>query len=176
MKIVYIIMVSLMILFIIAGFVLLVDIITLYSATNRVQDSITSAAWSGFTEVDLDQIARRHLITNEELRDTYLDKTKSNEKIKETIKENLKLDHSYYPEEESYLNLKSYPVKIEEMIIYNPNELPATAPNGKDITRTSVYIRLKFPIKLNFLGNAYKEVEVIVDTKTFYSKAQKERM
>lgn len=176
MKIIYIILASVMLLFILAGFVLLIDVVGLYTVTNRVQDAITNAAWSGFTEVDLDEIAERYVITNEELRDTFLNKTKAGEKIKDTIKENLKLDDSYYPEKESYLNLKSYPVKIEELIIFNPNELPDVAPNGENITRTSVYIKLKFPIKLSFLGNAYKKIEVIVDTKTFYSKLQKERM
>lgn len=176
MKTVYMVFVTLFIFLVIAGTVMLVGIIDLYTLTNRVQGYMTNAAWAGFSVPDLDKLASRTTLSDEESRNTYLDKVQADEKIRDAIKENLKLDNDYYPTEESFIKLKGYPVIVEELIVYNPDDLPDTAPNGKHLTETSVYIKICFPMHIKLVGDVYKEVESIVDTKTFYSRIQRNRM
>jgi len=172
MKIFYLLLSAVLILAIIGGFVMLNNIIELYTLTNRIEGKIITSGWSAFPEVDLDILAKRHIITDEEKRDIYLIKNDAESKVREYIKKNLKLDDSYYPKDDSFIKLKAYPVIIDDITIYNPDELPTIAPNGVNINNTSIYISLQFPIYINFVGDCYKKIEVIVDTKTFYSQFQ----
>jgi hypothetical protein len=172
MKFFKIFMGTVIIISILVGFVVLIEVLKLYSTTDKVEYKTKSACWAAFTVVDLDVLAHRHLISNEENRDIYIKKTSAEKVIKDTIKENLILNSSYYPLESSFL-LKDYPVKIDRLEIYNPNQIPIFAPNGKALNNTAVYIELRFPLKIKFVGPVYKKITLVVDTKSFYSQFQK---
>ena len=102
----------------------------------------------------------------------YLNKDPAKEVVKDLLKDNLGLDDSFYPLEDKLL-IKKYPVVIDILEIYNPDEVPTVAPNGKAINNTSIYIELKFPMYIKFVGNVYKKIDIVVDTKSFYSQFQK---
>lgn len=173
MKAFYIMIATLMIFIILGGFVLLNEVLKLYTLTNRIEDKMISAGWSAFTDVDLDTLAKRKSMDNEEDRFIYLDKAKAEETITDLLVENLRLDSSYYPTDDSFIILKDFPVTIDAIEIYNPSDLPAVTPNSKTVNETSIYISLQYPINMKFVGDCYKKIEVIVDTKTFYSQFQR---
>ncbi len=148
------------------------EIIALYSITNKVEGKIIASSWAAFPEVDLDILAKRHNILDEEKRDIYLIKADAESTVRDYIKKNLSLDDAYYAKEDSCITLNTSPVIINDIRVYNPDDVPAITPNGVPINRTSIYISIEFPIHINYVGDCYKKIEVVVDTKTFYSQFQ----
>lgn len=169
----YLLIASVLTIVIIVGFMMITATIEINTIGKRVEQALTAAGWAGFSEIDVDELARRAAVPNEEIRDVYLNKNAARSKVQEYIKKNLKLDSSNYPNNESWLTVKDHPVTIKDIIIYNPSQLPATAPDGKEIKNTSVYICVDIPLKIKFTGIVYKEISVVVDSKTFYSNSQK---
>lgn len=164
------------ILLIIVAIVALVEVFTLYTTTNRVESAMLYSCWSAFSieSIDLDILAHRTMgIEDEVHRDIFLNKSNARDSIMLYLKDNLNLNDSLYAEDSSFINNKDYPVIVNEIKIYNPDEISSFAPNGEEIKHTSVYISLDFPITIKFVGNCYKNIELVVDSNTFYSQKQR---
>lgn len=158
----------------IIAFVMLIEMLKLTVIVNRMEEKTKISCWGAFTEIDMDSLARRNIIVDEENRNIYIDKGEARKVIEGLLKENMDLDDSFYPKRDKLL-IKAYPVKIEQLEIYNPGELPDVAPNGQLMQQTSVYIKLKVPANFKFVGDVYIKIEMVVDTKSFYSNLQKRR-
>lgn len=172
MKIAYLLISTVLIIAILCGFIMLIEVIKLYTMSNRIEDLMIYSGWSAFSKIDLDILSERKYISDEEDRNVYLDETEAKKTVLEHLKKNLKIDDSFKILSQSFIPQSDYPVLIDLIEIYNPDSYPTTAPNGVDINRTSVYISLQFPLNIKFVGDVYKKLEVIVDTKTFYSQYQ----
>lgn len=175
MKIVYLLLATVFIFLIIFGSLFLVDFIAINTLTVRSEDMMISSAWSGLTEIDFNELAIRNNLDNEQNRDIYIDKIKAEEKIMEYIKSNFRLDDSFLPLEDSFISIKDRPLIIKTFEIYNPDDFKNSNIKimGKNIERTSVYIYFKVPINITLVGDVYKEIHIIVDSKTFYSSNQR---
>lgn len=175
MKITYLFFGTIFIILFIFGTLALVDYININTITVKSEDKMIAAAWSGFTEIDFNELAVRNNINNEEKRDIYIDKINAENKIREYIKYNFKLDDAYMPKNDSFISVKSLPLIIEAFEIYNPDDYNSSTITikGKNIDRTSIYILFKVPIEVTFVGNLYKEIHIIADSKTFYSLDQR---
>lgn len=174
MKITFLLLATFIIIFFIFGAFALVDLIKINIITVQSEDKMIAAAWSGFSEIDLNKLAVRNNIEDEENRDIYLDKVKAENIIRQYIKYNFRLDDLYMPKEDSFINSKDHPLIIEKLEIYNPDDYTSSTITikGKNINRTSIYIYFKVPIEFSFIGTLYKELHIVVDSKTFYSTNQ----
>ncbi|MFA5576307.1 MAG: hypothetical protein WCZ27_09715 [Tissierellaceae bacterium] len=163
---VYIGFATIMTLIIIILSIFLMEISTIITLGNRVENSLIGAGWAGFSTVDLDEIGERKNIDNAEIREIYLDKAKANLLVKQYIRQNLKLDTSYRPTNDSYIVSRDKPVVIDEIRIFNPDELPII--DGKtNITRTTIKIAVEIPMDIKGLGFRYAKKTVYVDIDTF---------
>lgn len=164
---IYIGFATVMILIMILLTIFLIEITTIVTLGNRVENSLIGAGWAGFSEVDLSKMSERtEGIDNPEIRELYLDKSKSEILVRQYIHENLKLDINYIPTHMSYITNKINPIKIDEIKIFNPDELP-TVENGVNITRTTIKISTQIPIDIKGLGFRYVKKNVFVDIDSF---------
>lgn len=166
--VIYLLIASVVLLSAIAGFTFVTTIIEVYTLGNRVEDGLIAAGWTAFSKVDMDKLAERVYMVDEELRDVSLDKAEAQKIVLEYIQRNLKLDAAYYPREESYIIHRDHPVVVEELIIYNPEELPATCSRGQTFERSTVHIVVSVPVEMKWLGFRYMEKHVDVDIKSFF--------
>ena len=164
----YLIMASIILIVFTAGYVIVETIIEVYTLGNRVEDSIIAAGWTGLSRVDLDRLAQRVHQDNEQERDIYLDKPAAISLVTTYIKRNLNLDAAFYPQEDSYVLERSVPVIINEITVFNADELPATCSRGVTLERTTIHVVVSIPIRLKWLGLRYIEKHVDVDMKSFY--------
>jgi len=147
--------------------IFLIEIISIVTLGNRVENSLIGAGWTGFSEIDLDKMAERtEGIDNPETREIYLDKSKATIVVRQYIRENLKLDINYIPTNTSYIPHKVNPVIIDEIRVFNPGELPAVE-NGVNITRTTIKISVQIPMDIKGLGFRYVKKNVFVDLDSF---------
>jgi hypothetical protein len=133
-----------------------------------VEDSLIAAGWTGFSKADLDKLAERIDVVDEELRDIYLNKPEARDIVLEYIKMNLKLDAAFYPREESYICNKDNPVIVREIEIYNPDELPAVCSKGVTFERTTIHLLVSIPVDVKWLGFKYLDKHVDIDVKSFF--------
>lgn len=147
--------------------IFLIEITTIVTLGNRVENSLIGAGWAGFSEIDLSKMSERaNGIYDPETREIYLDKTKAELMVKRYIRENLKLDINYVPTNTSYIPHKVNPVIIDEIRIFNPDELPIV--EGEiNITRTTIKISVQIPMDIKGLGFRYAKKNVFVDIDSF---------
>lgn len=150
------------------GFLFTNTIIEVYTLGNKIEDSLIAAGWAGFSEADMDQLARRTELSDEQKRDVYLNKTAAEELCLEYIRKNLKLDSGNRPTGESYIPCKNEPVEILEITVLNPDDLPGICSKGASIGRTTIHIVVRIPVDVAFLGRRHLEKHVDVDVKAFY--------
>ncbi|MBU5676897.1 hypothetical protein KQI88_10760 [Alkaliphilus sp. MSJ-5] len=135
---------------------------------NRVENSLIGAGWAGFGELDLERLSERvEGIDDPATREIYLDKVKAEEIVREYIRKNLKLDDNYIPKDDSYITNKSNPVIIDEIRVFNPDDLPIAASNGTLITRTTIQITVQIPMDVKGVGFVYAKKTVFVDIDSF---------
>lgn len=169
MKVFIYLLIGLMVMLVImTGITWLTTIIEVYTLGNRVEDSLIAAGWAGFSTIDLDKAAERIDIRDEELRNLYLDKSLTDKIVRDYIRENLKLDAANIPKDESYIEYRTAPVIIEDIEIFNPDDLPASCNRGVDIERTTIHIVVQIPMDIKWLGFSYLEKHVDVDVKSFF--------
>jgi hypothetical protein len=166
-------MATIVIFLIVGGFMFLFEVQNIIVLGNRVEDSVIAAGWAGFSEIDLEAMATRRNISDIETRNIYLDKEKARDKVIEYLKKNLKLDNSLYTLPESYIVHKDNPVIIDEITVYNPDELPATLSTGSQVNQTTIHIRVRIPVETSFTGLLYAEKSVPVNTDSFLLESQK---
>lgn len=164
----YLLIASVVLLVIIIGFTFTTTVIEIQALGNRVEDSLIAAGWAGFSCLDLDKLAERVYLDNEELRDIYTDKDQAAETVISYIRENLSLDTSLYPKDESYIQVKSKPVILDELTVFNPDDLPALCSRGTSLQRTTIHIAVSIPVEVKWLGLRYIEKHVDVDVKSFF--------
>lgn len=157
---------------VVVGFMFFFEIQDIIILGNKVEKALYAAGWTGFSKLDLKEMARRNLLTSIENRDEYLDKNQAKDIVEEYIKKNLKLDASMYPTIDSYITVKDQPVIVDEITVYNPNDLPAASSTGYSMTRTTIHIRVRIPIETRFTGFRYVEKSVHVDTNSFLTDEQ----
>lgn len=164
---IYIAVSTFIILIIILLSIFLIEIITIVSLGNRVENSLIGAGWAGFSELDIELMGERAGgIDNPEKRDIVLDKIRADLVVRQYIRENLKLDSLNYPTESSYIKHRGSPVIIEEINIYNPNDLPVVL-NGTTVTRTTIQIIVQIPMDVMGMGMIYARKNVLVDIDSF---------
>lgn len=159
---------SIVIITLIIGFTFVTSIIDIHTLGNRVEDSLIASGWTGFSKVDLDKIAERVNISEEEDREIFLEKKAAKDLVIEYIKKNLDLDAAFYPKDESYIPHKYHPVIIDNITIYNPDNIPAVCSEGVDLKRTTICISIRVPVDVKWLGFRYVKKHVDVDIKSFY--------
>lgn len=168
-SLIYIGIATILALFMILLTIFLIEISFIITLGNRVENSLIGAGWAGFSEIDLSKMAERiNGIDDLENREIYLNKEKAVHVVKRYIRENLKLDINYIPTNSSYIPNKEKPVLIDEIRIFNPDELPAID-NEVNITRTTIKISVQIPIDIKGLGFRYIKKTVYVDIDSFVS-------
>lgn len=166
---IYIGFATIIILLMILFTIFLIEINLVITLGNRVENSLIGAGWAGFSEMDLSRMAERaNGIDDEENREIYLDKAKADIVVRQYIRDNLKLDINYIPTNSSYISNKEKPVLIDEIRIFNPDELP-TVDNEINITRTTIKISVQIPMDIKGLGFRYAKKTVFVDIESFAS-------
>lgn len=158
---------TLMILILILLTIFLIEINSIVTLGNRVENSLIGAGWAGFSEIDLEDIGERtDGIDDLEVREIYLNKEKAEKVVRQYIRENLKLDINYIPTDKSYIPYKINPVLIDEIRIFNPDELPIEV-DEVNITRTTIKISVQIPIDIKGVGFKYAPKNVFVDIDSF---------
>lgn len=164
---IYIGFATMMILIIILLTIFLIEITSIITLGNRVENSLIGAGWAGFSEIDLSKMSERaNGIDDAETREIYLDKGKAESVVRKYIRENLKLDINYVPTNTSYIPHKINPIIIDEIRVFNPNELPIVE-SGINITRTTIKIAVQIPMDIKGLGFRYAKKNVFVDIDSF---------
>lgn len=147
--------------------VFVIEISTIITLSNRVENSLIAAGWAGFSEIDLNIIGGRISDINDiESRNISLDKLRAENVVRQYIRENFKLDLNYRPTDLSYIPYKDEPVLVDEIKIYNQDELPIVD-NGTNITKTTIKITVQIPIDIKLVGLKYAKKTVYVDIDTF---------
>lgn len=163
----YIFFATLMIFIMILLTIFLIEISSMITLGNRIENSLIGAGWAGFSEIDLENMGeRKEEIYDLEIREIYLNKEKSEKVVREYIRKNLKLDNNYVATDKSYIPNKSNPVIIDEIKIFNPDELPIKI-DEINITRTTIKISIQIPINIKGLGFKYGKKNVLVDIDSF---------
>lgn len=163
----YILFVTLIILIMILLTIFLIEITSIITLGNRIENSILGAGWAGFSEIDLEDIGERTEGIDElEVREIYLNKEKAKNVVRQYIRENLKLNINYVPTDNSYIPNKTKPVLIDEIRIFNPDELPVKV-DEVNITRTTIKISIQIPMDIKGVGFKYAKKNVLVDIDSF---------
>ncbi len=166
--IIYLLLFSIVAFLMIGGYLFVTTTIEIYTLGNRIEDSLIAAGWAGFSRIDFEKMAERLDIDDEENRHIYIVKGEAEGVVRSYILENLKLDTTLYPTAESYIPNKDHPVLIDEITIYNPDELPVSCSRGVNLERTTIHIVCRIPIEIKWLGFRYLEKHVDVDIKSMY--------
>jgi hypothetical protein len=146
--------------------IFLIEITAIVTLGNRVENSLIASGWAGFSAIDLSIASDRADLGDLESRGLYLDKTKAEVAVRQYIRENLGLDINYIPTALSYIPDKENPVLIDEIKIFNPDELPVIE-NGINITRTTIKISIQIPMKIKGIGLKYARKNVLVNIDSF---------
>lgn len=147
--------------------IFLIEINSIVTLGNRVENSLIGAGWAGFSEIELENIGERTEGIDElEAREIYLNREKAEKVVRQYIRENLKLGINYVPTDKSYIPNKTKPILIDEIRIFNPDELPVKV-DEVNITRTTIKISVQIPIDIKGLGLKYAKKNVFVDIDSF---------
>ena len=183
MKIVWLYIGTVFIVFFIFAFLGLIELIELRVLDNRARDGVVSAAISSFTAMDIETAANRKGTTvltdadtgeitevlvssDEEERFIVLNKPEAIEIITQHIIYNLDLDDTFYPKDSSFIKVKDEPVIIEKIEIVNPGD-------PSFIDQTTIIIDILIPVEVMFVGKRQKEMQITVTAETFYSIYQR---
>jgi len=158
--------------FFIFGWMAILEIREIYSLGVRVENALIASGWAGFSQVDLMKLSERLDIDNLEGRELYLNKAQAQYMVESYIMQNLRLDSGLRALVDSFIQEKQKPVIIEEITIYNPNELPALTSDGIRLTRTTIHIIVLIPKEIKFYGIAYLRKSVPVDIESFLANNQ----
>jgi hypothetical protein len=131
--------------------------------SNRTESGLIAAGWAGFSEVELSSAAESIPILD---RDIFLDKAAAENTVSKFIIKNLDLNADLTAKDTSFIS-DSRPIIIEEITIFNPADLPATASNGVVINRATIHIVVQVPMNINFVGDIYGRMNVFVDIDSF---------
>ena len=96
----------------------------------------------------------------------FLNKSEAENTVRKYISENLGLNSEYIPTGISYIPHKTNPVIIDEIRIFNPDDLPAID-NEITITRTTIKISVQIPMDIKGVGFVYAPKTVYVDIDSF---------
>ncbi|MGV8149597.1 MAG: hypothetical protein ACLKAL_11855 [Alkaliphilus sp.] len=132
-------------------------------ASTRTESGLIAAGWAGFSEIELSSTAENVGVFD---RDITLDKATAENTTREFILKNLDLNSNLTAKEKSFI-IDTRPVIIEEITIFNPTDLPATASNGVVINRTTIHIVVQIPMEITFVGEVYGRMNVFVDIDFF---------
>ncbi len=153
------------------GWMAITEVRGIYTLGVRVENSLIAAGWAGFKEIDLLKMATRLNDEDMEEREIFLNKAAAINTVRNYIKENLNLDEGYTPNNESYIHNEN-PVLIENIVIYNPDDLPAINNEGIQLERTTIHMTVLVPKNIKFYGTAYLKKNVYVDIDSFYKNKQ----
>ena len=164
---IYIAFATVIILIMILSTIFLIEFNIVIALGNRVENSLIGAGWTGFGEIDLEKISERKMgLENPETRDIFLNKSEAENTVRKYISENLGLNSEYIPTGISYIPHKTNPVIIDEIRIFNPDDLPAID-NEITITRTTIKISVQIPMDIKGVGFVYAPKTVYVDIDSF---------
>ncbi len=158
--------------FFIFGWMAILEIRDIYSLGVRVENALIASGWAGLSQVDLMKMGERLDVDDLEGRELYLNKAQAQYIVESYILQNLRLDSGLRALPDSFIQDKQQPVIIEEIIIYNPNELPALTSDGIRLTRTTIHIIALIPKEIKFYGPAYLRKSVPVDIESFLANNQ----
>lgn len=170
---IYLSIAAIFIFMIFGSFMFLLDIVTAMTLGNRVEDKMIASGWAGFSEMDLKKMSQRKNISNKENRESYLDKSDSKNVVIHYLKKNLKLNDDFTAREESFITVKNKPILIDEITIYNPDDLPTASSEGEPLKYTTIHMILEIPVKTNVAGIQYARKSVYVDEDSFLTNNQK---
>jgi hypothetical protein len=164
---IYIAFATVIILIMILSTIFLIELNTIVALGNRVENSLIGAGWTGFGEIDLEKMSERKMgLEDPETRDIFLNKSEAEKIVRDYVRDNLGLNSEYIPTDTSYIPHKINPVIIEEIKIFNPDDLPAID-NGVSITRTTIKISILVPMDIKGVGFEYVPKTVYVDIDSF---------
>lgn len=134
---------------------------------HQLKSSLIVSGKAGFNEVDLEAMASRLNVVDKEPRNLYLNKVAAENIVRQYITENLKLDGSLLATADSFIDDMSNPLIIDELTIYNPDDIGANTKSstGKDIDYTTIHIRVQVPTTSRFFN--YLPMQVYVNADTF---------
>lgn len=141
-----------------------IEISTIIILGNRVENSLIGAGWAGFAEVDLERMGERiGGVDDPQTREIWLNKPRAEAIVRDYIRANLQLGAGDIPTSSSYLPVKDTSVIIEEINIFNPDDLPAIVNNGTRLERTTIQIIVQIPMDIKGVGKIYARKNVLVD-------------
>lgn len=156
----------------ILGWMAVIEIRAIYTLGVRVENSLIASGWAGFSQLDLIKMSERIDVNNIENRQIYLSKSAARSIVEAYIKDNLNLDNALRANTNSYIHHREQPVIIEEIIVYNPDDLPTVTSDGIRLNRTTIHIIVLIPKDIKFYGTAYLRKSVPVDIESFLTNNQ----
>lgn len=156
----------------ILGWMVVIEVRAIYTLGVRVENSLIASGWAGFSQIDLIIMSERLAVDNLENREIYLNKSAARSLVEEYIKVNLKLGDDLRTNLDSYIHHREQPVVIEEITVYNPDDLPAVTTDGIQLNRTTIHIIVLIPKDIKFFGTAYLRKSVPVDIESFLGNNQ----
>lgn len=154
------------------GWMVVMEVRAVYTLGVRVENSLIAAGWAGFSQMDLIKMGERMNIDNPENREIYLNKGAAAGTVRQYIQANLRLDESLKATADSYIHHRDQPIIIEEITVYNPNDLPTTTSDGIQINRTTIHMIVLVPKDIKFYGTAYLRKSIPVDIDSFLTEDQ----
>ncbi len=154
------------------GWMIIMEVRDIYSLGVRVENALIASGWAGFSQVDLMKMSERVDIDILEGRELYLNKAQAQYIVESYIMQNLRLDTGFRALTDSFIQEKHQPVIIEEITVYNPNELPTITSDGIRLARTTIHIIVLIPKEIKFYGPVYIRKSVPVGIESFLANNQ----
>lgn len=127
---------------------------------NMADDAIVTAGLGALKSADPIELAYG---------EWHLDSSSARKVFNDLLKKNMKLDNNFNPLPGS---VAISPVKVEEFIVYNPEDYPTECPRGTLINNTSIHVVVSFKMKRPVLHGLFgKEVSTKIhrDLDNYYS-------
>lgn len=154
------------------GWMVVMEFRAIHTLGERVENSLIASGWAGFSQLDLVKMGERLNLSSQEGRQIYLNKAAASSITRQYIIENLKLEDSLRASLDSYIHHRDQPVIIEEISIYNPDDLPVTTSDGATLERTTIHMIVLIPKDIKLIGTAYLRKSVLVDIDSFMTDDQ----
>lgn len=124
----------------ISAFALVFDLGYLYLKQKTIKRGLDYANLAAYRAIDWDLLARGEI---------YVHQLPAEDAFREFLQRNLHLDATLSPLPGT---VAAGRVVMDDFIIYNSADLPATDPRGRPVTEVAIYSRITVPVQPFFIG------------------------
>ncbi len=147
------------------------DTSLVFSLSIEVRGATQSAASTAFSSLSLEGIGNRDNITDRAHRGIILDKSVSQVRFEEALRDNLNLDERWMATSNKYISADRA-VLMTELHIIDSTELPFDY-EGRQINEPSVIVGLQIPVKMYSTNRDVLDVVRIIPIRTFITNWQR---